>query len=235
MILKLVMKSISLFLLAAIAIPGIVASEGCSVKVKEEVKVSDSKPSPASDTALAILDTSKALEHATFAMGCFWHSEEMFLEIKGVKEALPGYSGGTKENPTYDEVGEGNTGHAESVDVTYDPSIISYQQLLEVFFTEHDPTTPNFSYPDEGPQYRSMVFYRTPAQKQQAETYIAKLNGLHTYPKPIITEIAPFMKFYRAEDYHLRYFRKHPDQPYIAHVTKGEIDKFRKDFAALLK
>ncbi|MEP7233872.1 MAG: peptide-methionine (S)-S-oxide reductase MsrA [Ignavibacteriota bacterium] len=177
----------------------------------------------------------KPLEHATFAMGCFWHSEEMFLELKGVKEALPGYSGGSKENPTYEEVGEEQTGHAESVDVTFDPAVITYEQLLTVFFTEHDPTTPNMAYPDRGPQYRSMVFYRNAEQKQQAEAYIAKLTAAHTYDKPIITEVAPFKKFYQAEDYHLRYYRKHPDQSYIAHVTKPEIEKFRKDFAALLQ
>ena len=241
---NIMLKTLFLYLLAAIVIPGIVISEGCTVKVKDEargvevtttasktVDISDTTTAPASVTS----DTTKKLERATFAMGCFWHSEEMFLELKGVKEALPGYSGGTKENPTYEEVGSETTGHAESVDILYDPAVITYLQLLEVFFTEHDPTTPNMAYPDEGPQYRSMIFYRNATQKKQAEEYITKLTASKKYAKPVITEVVPFVKFYRAEDYHLRFYRNHPNQSYIAHVTQPEIEKFRKDFPGLLK
>lgn len=174
-------------------------------------------------------------ERATFAMGCFWHSEEIFLEIKGVKDALPGYSGGTEKNPSYEMVSSGTTGHTESVDITFDPTVISYEKLLQVFFTEHDPTTPNMAYPDEGTQYRSAIFYHSPEQKKQAEAYIAKINASHTYSKPVITELAAFTKFYRAEDYHLRYYRNHPTQSYIAHVTIPEVQKFQKDFPDLVK
>jgi peptide-methionine (S)-S-oxide reductase len=184
-----------------------------------------------------LLETSSdsSLQHATFAMGCFWHSEEIFLETKGVKEALPGYCGGTTANPSYDDVGSGTTGHAESVDIAFDPREISYDKLLEVFFAEHDPTTLNRQGPDEGSQYRSAVFYHNADQKRAVEAYIAKLKASHRYSNPIVTEIAPFSKFYRAEDYHLRYFRKHPDQPYVAAVTTREVQKFRKDFPDLVK
>ncbi len=174
-------------------------------------------------------------EKATFALGCFWHSEEMFSELKGVIEAVPGYSGGTAPNPSYEEVCTGSTGHAESVDVTFDPAIISYNQLLQVFFTEHDPTTPNYAAPDEGTQYRSVIFYRNDDQKNMAEKYIANLTASKKYSNPIITQVVPFTKFYQAEDYHLHYYRKHPNQGYIASVTRPEIEKFRADFKDLLK
>jgi len=188
-------------------------------------------------------DTSKLLDvtsdstlrHATFAMGCFWHSEEIFLEIKGVKEALPGYSGGTAANPSYEDVSTGTTGHAESVEVTFDPREISYEKLLEVFFAEHDPTTLNRQGNDEGPQYRSAIFYHNAAQEKAARAYIARLTDNHRYASPKVTQVAPFQKFYRAEEYHLRYFRNHPDQPYCAMVTKHEVEKFRKDFPDLVK
>ena len=175
------------------------------------------------------------LQHATFAMGCFWHSEEIFLEIKGVKDALPGYCGGTSANPSYEEVGTGTTGYAESVDIAYDPAQISYEKLLEVFFAEHDPTTLNRQGPDEGSQYRSAIFYHDASQKKAAEDYIAKLASSHRYSNKIVTQVAPYDKFYRAEDYHLRYFRKHPSQPYVAAVTTPEVEKFRKDFPDLLQ
>jgi len=173
------------------------------------------------------------LQHATFALGCFWHSQEIFLEIKGVKNALPGYAGGTEPDPSYEMVGSGSTRYAESVDVTFDPTQISYRKLLQVFFAEHDPTTPDRAGPDEGPQYRSAIFYHNAEQKQEAESYIREIAG--KYSSPIITQLAPFTSFVRAEDYHLRYFRNHPDQPYIAGVTKPEVEKFRKDFPELVK
>ena len=132
-------------------------------------------------------------------------------------------------------VGTGTTGYAESVDVTYDPSVVSYSKLLEVFFAEHDPTTPNYAAPDEGPQYRSVIFYRNADQKKQAEEYIAKLTTSNKYSNPIITQVTQFTKFYKAEDYHIRYYRNHPSgQSYIDHVTKPEVEKFRKDFPELV-
>ena len=187
--------------------------------------------------ATPAVDTSSNpnLQHATFALGCFWHSEEIFLEIKGVKNALPGYCGGTEANPSYDLVSSKETRYAESVDVAYDPSQISYEKLLEVFFTEHDPTTIDRQGNDEGPEYRSAIFYRNAEQKQEAEAYIAKLNADHKYSSPIVTQVAPLTKFWRAEDYHLRYYRNHPDQGYIAGVTRPEVEKFRRDFPELVK
>jgi peptide-methionine (S)-S-oxide reductase len=187
------------------------------------------------DEATAAVDKNARTETATFAMGCFWHSEEMFAELKGVIESTPGYSGGTEKNPSYEEVSMGNTRHAESVDITYDPAVITYEKLLQVFFTEHDPTTPDYAAPDEGPQYRSMIFYRNAGQKQKAENYIASLTAQKKYPHPIITEVVPFTAFYKAEAYHIHYYRLHPDQGYIASVTRPEIEKFRKDFKDWLK
>ena len=180
-----------------------------------------------------ITQDDSTLQHATFALGCFWHSEEIFLEIKGVKNALPGYCGGTEPDPSYELVGSGSTRYEESVDVTYDPSQISYQKLLQVFFAEHDPTTPDRAGPDEGPQYRSAIFYHNAVQKQESEAYMHEIAG--KYSAPIVTQLAPFTKFYRAEDYHLRYFRNHPDQGYIVGVTKPEVEKFRRDFPELVK
>ncbi len=209
----------------------LLTATGCSAKK------GDAKTTEVSNEVKELPETpmSEHSERATFAMGCFWHSEEIFLEIKGVKDALPGYSGGSEKNPSYEMVSNGTTGHTESVDITFDPTVISYEKLLQVFFTEHDPTTPNMAYPDEGTQYRSAIFYHSLAQKQQAEAYIAKINASHTYTKPVITELASFTKFYRAEDYHLRYYRNHPTQSYIAHVTVPEVQKFQKDFPELLK
>jgi peptide-methionine (S)-S-oxide reductase len=174
-------------------------------------------------------------ETATFGLGCFWHSEEMFLELKGVVYAVPGYAGGTEKNPSYEQVSSASTKYAESVDVTYDPSVITYAQLLQVFFTEHDPTTPDYAAPDAGPQYRSVIFYRNSGQEQEAKKYIAGLNASKKYSSPIITQVTPFTTFYKAEDYHIHYYRKNPNQGYIASVTRPEIEKFRKDFKDWLK
>ncbi len=185
------------------------------------------------ETAPVVQQDDTTLQHATFALGCFWHSEEIFLEIKGVKNAVPGYSGGTEADPSYEMVGSGETRYAESVNVEYDSTQISYRKLLEVFFAEHDPTSLNRQGPDEGPQYRSAIFYHNAEQKQEADAYIAQISG--KYSSPIVTQVAPFTGFHQAEDYHLRYFRNHPDQPYIAGVTKPEVDKFRRDFPELVK
>ena len=174
-------------------------------------------------------------EEATFGMGCFWHSEEMFKQIRGVLESVPGYSGGSKENPTYKEVCTGETGHAEVVHVVFDPNVISYQKLVEVFFAEHDPTTLNAQYPDVGTQYRSAAFYHSAEQKKILEAYVKKLEGDKRYSDPIVTQIAEFKKFYPAEEYHHNFVENNPNQTYVACVTRGQIEKFRKDFPDLLK
>ena len=174
-------------------------------------------------------------DKATFALGCFWHSEEMFSELKGVIDAVPGYCGGTEKNPSYEQVGTGATRYAESVDITFDPTIITYGQLLKVFFAEHDPTTPDYAAPDEGPQYRSVVFYHNADQQKQTNDYIATLTASKKYKAPIITEVTPYTTFYKAEAYHIHYFRIHPNEGYIASVTRPEVEKFRNDFKDWLK
>ena len=184
------------------------------------------------DAGMIAKDTT--LEHATFAMGCFWHTEEMFSELRGVTSSLPGYCGGTEPSPSYDLVSSGRTRYAESVEVMFDPRVISYEKLLEVFFREHDPTTRDAQGNDVGPQYRSVIFFHNAGQRLKAEAMIARLNA-STYHGRITTELAPFTRFWRAEDYHLQYFRKHPNESYIAHVTRPEIERFRKDFPELLK
>jgi peptide-methionine (S)-S-oxide reductase len=213
-----------LFLTAALAVTVFVVI-ACNSSAKRE--------STNGDTPSASQPEDSTLQHATFALGCFWHSEEIFLEIKGVKNAWPGYCGGTETDPSYEMVGSGETRYAESVEVEYDSTQISYQKLLEVFFEEHDPTTKDRQGPDEGPQYRSAIFYHTPEQKQEAEAYIAQISG--KYSSPIVTQVAPFTAFHRAEDYHLRFYRNHPDQGYIVAVTKPEVEKFQKDFPELVK
>jgi peptide-methionine (S)-S-oxide reductase len=180
-------------------------------------------------------DKKPAYKEATFAMGCFWHTEEICLELKGVIDAKPGYAGGTEKNPNYEMVSTGETRYAESVNIKYDPSVISYDQLLEVFFASHDPTTPNRSGNDVGPQYRSIVFYRNDEQKKEATDHIAKLKKSHKYRNEIVTEIVPFTSFHQAENYHIHYYRLHPDEGYVVGVVKPEVEEFRKEFKAWLK
>ncbi len=193
-------------------------------------------PEPDNKTAVDTPADTTGMQHATFAFGCFWHSEEMMLELKGVVDAVPGYAGGTEKNPTYKLVSSKSTKYAESVDISYDPKVITYKQLLMVFFAEHDPTTPNYSEPDEGPEYRSVAFYRNESQKSEIESYISKLTTQHKYENPIITEVAPFTGFTKAEDYHIHYYRHHKnDGGYITSVTGAEIKKFREDFKEWLK
>jgi peptide-methionine (S)-S-oxide reductase len=180
-------------------------------------------------------DKKLSYKEATFSMGCFWHTEEIFLELKGVIDAKPGYAGGKEKNPNYEMVSTGETQYAESVNIKYDPSVITYQQLLEVFFASHDPTTPDRSGNDVGPQYRSIVFYRNDEQQKEVTEFIAKLKKSHKYKNEIVTEIAPFTSFHQAEDYHIQYYRKHPNEGYIVAVVKPEVEEFRKEFKAWLK
>ncbi|MBC8083703.1 MAG: peptide-methionine (S)-S-oxide reductase MsrA [Hymenobacter sp.] len=178
----------------------------------------------------------KGLATATFAGGCFWCTEEVFEELRGVKYVVSGYAGGKEANPTYEQVGSGQTSHAESFEVYYDSKQISYQQLLDVFFLAgHDPTTLNRQGPDAGPQYRSVAFYRTPQEKQLLEATIKRVNASKHYAGPIVTQVLPFTRFWPAEDYHQGYYRLHPDNPYIQSVSVPKVAKFRKAYAQLLK
>ncbi|MFI5133932.1 MAG: peptide-methionine (S)-S-oxide reductase MsrA [Chitinophagales bacterium] len=173
---------------------------------------------------------------ATFANGCFWCTEAIFEELNGVLSATSGYSGGTTANPTYKQVCTGQTGHAECLQIVYEPSKISFDELLEVFWKTHDPTTLNRQGGDVGTQYRSAVFFHNEEQKQKAEKYKAALNDSGAYDTPIVTEIVPFTKFYPAEDYHQQYYENNENtNPYCRVVIKPKLDKFRKVFKEMLK
>ncbi|WP_080238931.1 peptide-methionine (S)-S-oxide reductase MsrA [Spirosoma rigui] len=189
-----------------------------------------------SDYAPAKLPTPKAGEAvATFAGGCFWAMEEGMNQLKGVREVISGYAGGTVKNPTYEQVGTDQTGHAESVQVYYDPTVITYAQLLDAFFAGHDPTTLNRQGPDVGRDYRSVAFYRTPAEKAEIMAAIKRTNDSKHYPNRVVTEVTPFTVFYPAENYHQNYFALHPDQPYIQRVSLPKVEKLRKAMAGHLK
>lgn len=175
------------------------------------------------------------IQTVTFGMGCFWCSEAIFTRLKGVVKVESGFSGGTVKNPSYEQVCTGQTGHAEVVQVSYDPKVISYADLLEVFWKMHDPTTLNRQGDDEGTQYRSVIFYRNADQKAEAEKYKAELNKAKAYPNPIVTEIVPFKAFYKAEDYHQNYFALNGKKPYCRLVILPKVQKLEEVFKNKLK
>lgn len=177
--------------------------------------------------------TPDAAEIATLGGGCFWCIEAVYQEMKGVLKVESGYAGGHVPNPTYREVCTGTTGHAEVVQIMYDPSVTSYADILEVFFTVHDPTTLNRQGNDVGPQYRSVIFYHNNEQKRIAEA--AKKAAASLWSKPIVTEITPLDRFYKAEDYHQNYYRSNPSQPYCIYVVGPKVEKFRQKFRDRLK
>jgi len=172
---------------------------------------------------------------ATFGTGCFWCSEAIFSRLKGVEGVTPGYCGGATKNPTYKEVCTGETGHAEVIQLVFDPEVISYKELLEVFWKTHDPTTLNRQGADEGTQYRSVIFYHNPEQELQAKAYLEALTKAGIWEDPIITEIAPFTLFYSAEAYHDDYYANNPGNGYCNIVITPKIEKFEKVFADKLK
>jgi peptide-methionine (S)-S-oxide reductase len=173
---------------------------------------------------------SDQLEEATFGSGCFWCTEACFQQLKGIKSVVSGYSGGRTKNPTYEQVSTGTTGHAEVIQVKFDPNVITYDELLEVFWKTHDPTTLNRQGPDYGTQYRSVIFFHNEEQKELAQEYKKKLDAAKVFKKPIVTQIVAFKEFYPGEDYHQNYFRNHPDNPYCMTVVQGKVDKFRSVF-----
>jgi peptide-methionine (S)-S-oxide reductase len=176
------------------------------------------------------------LAQATFAGGCFWAQEEAFEQLKGVKQVVSGYAGGTVPHPSYEQVAGQQTGHTETVNIYYDPKVISYQELASIFFTaSHDPTQLNRQGPDTGPEYRSAVFYRTPEEKKIIEETIAKVNASKQYDSKIVTQVVPFSQFWDAEGYHQGYFRLNPDNPYIANVSAHKVEHVRKLFPQDLK
>ncbi len=175
------------------------------------------------------------LQTATLAGGCFWCLEAVFDEIKGVQGVESGYAGGHVNNPSYQAVCNGDTGHAEVVQVHFDPNVVTYKNLLNVFFAIHDPTTMNRQGADTGTQYRSAIFYHDDEQKMTAEELIKDLNAQKIWDKPIVTEVTKLDKFYMAEDYHQEYFAKNPYQPYCMAVVAPKVSKFRKHFLEMLK
>ena len=170
-------------------------------------------------------------EIATLGGGCFWCLDPIFTELVGVERVEVGYSGGSIDNPTYQQVSSKTTGHAEVVQVTFDPSVISFEELLKIFFTFHDPTTLNRQGADVGPQYRSAIFYHNESQKAIAKRVIQEIEAEKIWPNPIVTEITPFTRFYLAEDYHQDYYKNNPDQGYCRVVIAPKVTKFRSKFA----
>ena len=181
------------------------------------------------------MTVSARAEVATLAGGCFWCMEAIFKEVDGVEDVISGYTGGTIVNPTYQEVCANNTGHAEAVQLTFNPGKISYREILQIFFSVHDPTTLNQQGEDVGTQYRSAIFYHNDRQRAVAEALIRKLNEAHLWEKPIVTQVAPLDKFYPAEDYHRQYFSRHPEQAYCQAVISPKVNKFRKQWTKRVK
>lgn len=175
------------------------------------------------------------MEVATLGGGCFWCTEAVFGQLRGVKKVVPGYSGGEMENPSYEEVSTGTTGHAEVVQVTFDPDVISFREILQIFFSTHDPTTLNRQGPDVGTQYRSVIFYHTNQQKAIAEQVMKEISEERIFDSPLLTRLEPFKAFYEAEDYHKDYFKRHPEQAYCTLVIAPKIAKLRELYLSKLK
>lgn len=198
---------------------------GCARTQNNDTKIfPGSKEKPSTDEAVA-----------TFAEGCFWHTEIVFQSLVGVRDAVSGYAGGTDATPDYEKVSTGETGHAESVQVYYDPSKISFETLVKAFFASHDPTEINRQGNDVGTQYRSIAFYRNESEKKIIDAEIKQLTDAKKYPEKIVTEVNPFTKFYQAEDYHQEYILHHPENPYVRNVSIPDFERFRKEFKGNFK
>lgn len=216
----------------------ILLATSCQSKTKKSIiseNTTESTEASEKINKLSPQDLSK-YETAYFASGCFWCVEAIFESVRGVKEVISGYAGGTEENPTYEMVGSGQSSHAEAVEVYYDPSEISFVELVQVFFGSHDPTTLNRQGPDRGTQYRSIAFYKNAQEKKIIESYIQALKDQDVYSgAPITTEVTAFTKFYDAEDYHQDYERKHPNNSYIRNVSIPRLNRFKANFGDYLK
>lgn len=190
---------------------------------------------PPKSTKSDLMEQKDNMETATFAGGCFWCTEAVFLELEGVKSVVSGYIGGTVQNPTYEQVSSGTTGHAEATQIIFDPNVISYDQLLEIYFATHDPTTLNRQGADIGTQYRSEIFYNSEDQKIQAEDYISLMTAQRTFPAPIVTRVSAATEFFAAENYHQNYYSRNQNQSYCSYVITPKVQKVRKVFADKLK
>jgi peptide-methionine (S)-S-oxide reductase len=199
---------------------------GCKETTSQNQKYEKDKMNQSHDDKLRL---------ATFGSGCFWCTEAIFERVKGVVSVVSGYAGGTVDNPSYDDVCTGTTGHAEVVQLKFDPDVVSYDELLEIFWKTHDPTTLNRQGADTGPQYRSVIFYQDEDQKKKAEMYKSELNKAGIWKDPIITEISPLKKFYLAEKYHQDYYKQNPNQNYCSFVITPKIEKFEKVFKDKIK
>lgn len=197
--------------------------------MRKTEKSPDKNQTMTTDTGMVSTDT------ATFGAGCFWCTEAQFLLLEGVQSVISGYSGGHTENPTYEQVCSGNTGHAEVTQITFNPSIISYDELLEAFWASHDPTQLNRQGNDIGTQYRSVIFYHNETQRATAAAYKQRLNEEHIYDKTVVTAIQPFHQFWKAEAYHQDYYNRNPQQSYCALVVQPKVEKFRKIFKDRLR
>ncbi|OYU80046.1 MAG: peptide-methionine (S)-S-oxide reductase [Flavobacterium sp. BFFFF1] len=217
------MKKTAVLILALLGI-------SCQSKAKDEV-INDT----ATINEPIKMDIQDGMEVATFAGGCFWCTEAIFLELDGVKSVVSGYTGGARANPTYEQVSSGATGHAEATQITFDPKKVSFGELLEVFFATHDPTTLNRQGNDVGTQYRSEIFYHNDAQKKTAEDYIAQLTASKTFSDPIVTKVSPAVVFYAAEDYHQNYYNQNKGQSYCHYVITPKVEKVRTKFKDKLK
>ena len=211
------------FNLAILSFAGVISASSCAERNTQISSMSEGKV------------TASATDTASFGTGCFWCTEAIFQRLKGVIKVTSGYSGGSVPNPTYEEVSTGTTGHAECCQVVYDPSVISFDELLEVFWKTHDPTTLNRQGNDVGPQYRSVIFYHSEAQKEKSEHYKTALNDSGAFNKPIVTAIEPYANFYSAEGYHQNYFDYNPGQMYCRLVIAPKVEKFEKVFKDKLK
>lgn len=214
------MKNILFMILVLVSL----AISGCNAEEKKDKQIMEKK----------IMDTG-SLDTATFGAGCFWCVEAVFQQVKGVVSVTSGYSGGDISNPSYDDVCSGETGHAEVCEVIFDTTVISFEELLKVFWMTHDPTTMNRQGNDNGTQYRSVIFYHNEKQKELSEKYKKALDESGAFPRRIVTEISPFTKFYVAENYHQDYYNNNKSQPYCGYVITPKLDKFKKAFGDLLK
>ncbi len=214
----------------------ILFTSGCRSSVKRDNTNKQSVAQATTEMHKKIPQDLSTYETAYFASGCFWCVEAIFESVKGVKEVVSGYAGGTEKNPTYEQVGGGHSSHAEAVEVYYDPKVISFTELVQVFFGSHDPTTLNQQGPDKGSQYRSIAFYKNEGEKKIINTYIAALKDQKVYKgEPITTEVTEFTKFYDAEDYHQDYEQKHPNNPYVKNVSILRLNRFKKNHGEFLK
>jgi peptide-methionine (S)-S-oxide reductase len=194
-----------------------------------------SEPALTASSGVAYLKIMANLQTAILGGGCFWCLEAVFDRLTGVQSVESGYSGGSVDNPTYEQVCSGRTGHVEVARVTFDPTELSYRDLLDVFFTIHDPTTPNRQGNDVGTQYRSVIFYTSEEQRKEAERAIAGLNASRTWPNPVVTTVEPALKFFLAENYHQEYYANNPAQPYCRFVVEPKVKKFMKSFPQKMK